>query len=446
MPKGFPYIIGNELAERFSYYGMKAILSIFMTDYLLDASGQPDPMRPEETKVWFHLFVTANYFFPILGALLSDILWGKYRTIICLSVVYCAGHIALAMDETRLGLSLGLTLIAIGSGGIKPCVSAHLGDQFGAISSKQLLSRAYNLFYLSVNIGSIVSTILTPWLLRHYGPSVAFGVPGILMIIATFLFWFGRHKFITVPPVGFKKFWTEFKLPETQKSLLHITILYLFISVFWALNEQYGSSWVLQAKNPLMIKTFSLFGYSLEVYPDQLQVLNPFFVLVFVPLFSYALYPWLKSRFGVEALGKIGIGLFFTALSFLPIIYAESQIQAGHQVSMMWQVYAFALLMISEVMVYGTGLEYSYSQAPKSMKSFIMGMYLLSISLGNLVTALVNLFIQNPDGTSKLQGTAYFWLFFWLMLVTAILYIFISRKYLDRKQTHESNIIPNPGL
>jgi proton-dependent oligopeptide transporter, POT family len=187
MPKGIPFIIGNELAERFSYYGMKTILTVYMTTYLMDAAGKPAVMGPEESKVWFHLFVTANYFFPILGALLADILWGKYRTIIVLSVVYCAGHLALAMDETRLGLSLGLTMIAIGSGGIKPCVSAHLGDQFGE-AHKHLLSKAYNIFYLSINLGSIVSTLLTPWLMRHYGPSVAFGVPGALMILAAFVF------------------------------------------------------------------------------------------------------------------------------------------------------------------------------------------------------------------------------------------------------------------
>ena len=131
MPKGIPYIIGNEAAERYSFYGMKAILVIFMTKYLMDNNGEVAPMSEGDAKVWYHLFNSAVYFTPLLGAIIADAFFGKYKTIIGLSLVYCAGHLALALDETRMGLTVGLTLIAIGAGGIKPCVSAHVGDQFG---------------------------------------------------------------------------------------------------------------------------------------------------------------------------------------------------------------------------------------------------------------------------------------------------------------------------
>jgi proton-dependent oligopeptide transporter, POT family len=131
LPAGIPYIIGNEAAERFSFYGMREVLVVFMTQYLLDGTGAPDTMNQEEAKGWFHLFVSAVYFTPLFGALISDSLLGKYRTIILLSLLYCFGHFVLAMDHTRLGLLLGLGLIAVGSGGIKPCASAHVGDQFG---------------------------------------------------------------------------------------------------------------------------------------------------------------------------------------------------------------------------------------------------------------------------------------------------------------------------
>ena len=104
-------------------------------------------------------------------------------------------------------LFAGLLLITIGSGGIKPCVSAHVGDQFGKGNS-HLLTKIYNWFYFSINLGSVISTLMTPWLLKWYGPHWAFGIPGVLMAIATFLFWKGRHKFIHVPPGG-KKFFNE---------------------------------------------------------------------------------------------------------------------------------------------------------------------------------------------------------------------------------------------
>ena len=132
LPRGIPYIIGNEAAERFSFYGMRAILVVFMTQYLMGTGGHVDLMTDDEAKGWYHLFVSAVYLTPLLGALLSDGLLGKYRTIILLSIVYTLGHFALALDDTRLGLAIGLGLIAIGAGGIKPCVSANVGDQFGS--------------------------------------------------------------------------------------------------------------------------------------------------------------------------------------------------------------------------------------------------------------------------------------------------------------------------
>jgi len=166
MPPGIPFIIGNEAAERFCFYGMRTILVVFMTKYLLDPSGALAVMKPEAAKGWFHLFVSAVYFLPFFGAIIADALWGKYKTILYLSIIYCLGSFTLALDSTRLGLVAGLALIAIGSGGIKPCVSASVGDQFGP-SNQHLLSKAFGWFYFSINFGSFFSTMLTPLLLAQ---------------------------------------------------------------------------------------------------------------------------------------------------------------------------------------------------------------------------------------------------------------------------------------
>jgi POT family proton-dependent oligopeptide transporter len=176
MPPGVPYIIGNEAAERFSFYGMRSILIVFMTTYMVNKMGMPDRMGDAEARYWFSQFVSAVYFLPILGAILAEVFLGKYRTILYLSIVYCAGHFVLAFDETRTGLMLGLGLIALGSGGIKPCVSANVGDQFGE-SNKHLLSKVFGWFYFSINAGSFLSTILCPILLNNpnWGPRYAFG-------------------------------------------------------------------------------------------------------------------------------------------------------------------------------------------------------------------------------------------------------------------------------
>ena len=239
MPPGIPYIVGNEAAERFSYYGMRTILVPFMTKYLIDRSGELDLMPDEEAKFYYHLFLTAVYFCPLFGSILADWLLGKYRTILSLSIVYCLGHLALALDETRLGLTVGLTLIAVGSGGIKPCVSAHVGDQFGP-RNQHLLTPVFNAFYFAINFGSFISTLLTPELLRyfgpHYGPHVAFGVPGFLMLLATWCFWLGRYKFVHVPPAG-AGFWRETFSAEGIRALLKLLLIFAFVAVFWCLYD-----------------------------------------------------------------------------------------------------------------------------------------------------------------------------------------------------------------
>ena len=124
MPPGVPYIIGNEAAERFSFYGMRGILIVFMTTYLVNTTGQLAPMSDAQARAWFSTFVSAVYFLPILGAILAEAFLGKYRTILWLSIVYCLGHLALAFMDTAVGiawgqekvLALGLGLIALGSG------------------------------------------------------------------------------------------------------------------------------------------------------------------------------------------------------------------------------------------------------------------------------------------------------------------------------------------
>jgi dipeptide/tripeptide permease len=215
MPPGIPYIVGNEGAERFSYYGMRAILKVYMialfVQFVDEATVSPEVMadaRARSTEV-VHLFFAGVYAFPLIGATIADRLLGKYRTILWVSLIYCAGHAVLAVagrfgamsqfDAAELSMYLGLFLIAVGSGGIKPCVSANVGDQFTAANG-HLVTKVFQIFYFIINYGSFFSTVLTPLLLVYFSAEVAFGVPGVLMGVATLVFWMGRNKFIHVPP------------------------------------------------------------------------------------------------------------------------------------------------------------------------------------------------------------------------------------------------------
>jgi len=424
IPVGIPFIIANEWAERFSYYGMRAILVVFMTQYLMDAGGQPAHMSENEAQGYFHLFVSITYFTPFFGALIADAWLGKYRTIMLLSLVYCLGHFALALDSTRLGLLLGQSLIALGAGGIKPCVSAHVGDQFGA-GNRHWLGKVFSWFYLAINLGAFVSMLLIPWLLKTYGPALAFAVPGVLMLLATGVFWSGRRRFVHIPAAGVG-FVREVLSGEGLRCLGRLGGIYLFIAMFWALFDQNGSSWVLQSQHMDRV----VFG--VEILPSQIQAANPLLIVLLTPVFHQVVYPALNRVVRVTSIRKIAAGLFVTVLAFALVAWIQGRIDLGLKPSILWQLAAYGLLTAAEVMVSITCLEFSYTQAPRSMKSLVMSLYMAAVALGNLFTSAVNFLIENPDGSSRLAGAGYFWFFAALMLATALGFVCYGRHYREQ--------------
>lgn len=436
-PSQIKYIVGNEACERFSYYGMRSILVVFMIQYLM--------MAEHSAKGIYHLFISANYFLPLLGGYLADRYLGKYRTIIYLSAVYCLGHGVLAVWENKLGLYAGLSLIALGAGGIKPCVSAHVGDQFNR-SNSHLLKKVYELFYWSINFGSFFSTLLIPWLLPNYGASIAFGIPGILMALATVVFRMGKAEYVHVPPTGKEqgsRFWEivlyslthlyDRKKGESFLSVAHakfdkervegaqaaIDIFKVLISVaaFWALFEQHGSSWVLQAKQ--MDRNF--LGFQLEA--SQIPALNPIMVMALIPVFSLGIYPWLERRgIAVTPLRKMSTGMALTGVSFVIVGILQKFLDAGVTLSVGWQILPYLVITMAEVMVSITGLEFAYTQAPRAMKSTIMSLWLLTVTAGNLFTAVIE-FLNHFHGASE------YFFYASLMFVVAGLFIYGATRY-----------------
>jgi POT family proton-dependent oligopeptide transporter len=398
MPPGIPYIIGNEAAERFSFYGMRTILVVFMAQYLvyMDGSGGR-AMSGTQAVEYYHQFTSWVYFTPLLGALLADIFLGKYRTILWLSMVYCLGHAALACmgsyGNSPWWLFSGLFLICIGSGGIKPCVSAHVGDQFGKRNAR-LIPRIYNWFYFSINFGSFFSTLLTPWLLEKHGPHWAFGVPGVLMAIATFMFWLGRKRFVHIPPSGIGFFREAFSR-DGLVALGKLGPLFIFIAVFWSLYDQTGSSWVLQAQQ------MDLKFLGITWLESQIQAVNPILILIFIPLFTFIIYPMMDRVFPLTPLRKIGIGMLLMAASFGLTTLIQTWIDAGQRPSIGWQILAFVIITAAEIMVSIVGLEFAYTQAPKAMKSWIMSLFWLSVWGGNQFTAQVNRQIAIPSPAAQ---------------------------------------------
>ena len=460
-PKQIKYIIGNEACERFSYYGMTGILAGYISGQLL--AGGLGKTEDYATTI-ISLFKSVNYFTPLLGAWLSDKILGRYKTIFWVSLFYCAGHGLLACSDFfgpqgKLNcLFTGLTLIAFGSGGIKPCVSAFMGEQFRPDQS-HLMQKAYGAFYWAINFGSFFSFLVVPWVKNHHGYSAAFGVPGILMAIATFIFWRGKKLYVIVPTnretkhTGFfkvvfttwfqlrqpgKKFWdcarTRFTENEVAAARSVLPILFVFASIpmFWSLYDQTNSTWVLQGNK---MSNVNILG--LDVGGEQMQSLNALLILFFVPIFTLFIYP-LMGRFA-SPLKRMSYGLFLAAAAFVIVALLQKRLEAGEHLSVLWQTWPYVVVTAAEVLVSTTGLEFAFREAAPEMKSMIMSFWLLTVAVGNLFTALLTAVLAHAAPAAANAGSASvsserFMLFAWMMFGVAILFSLIAATYHYRDQ------------
>ncbi|EDW06187.1 peptide transporter family 1 isoform X2 [Drosophila mojavensis] len=347
-PKSVFFIISNEFCERFNYYGMRTVLVLYLSRQL----GYSD----DTATVVFHVFTMFVYFLCVFGAIISDSWLGKFKTILYLSLVYIGGSVLLtlgAIGPLSLPVEtftiLGLALIALGSGGIKPCVSAFGGDQFKVPEQLKQITSFFSLFYFAINAGSLISTTVTPILREdvHCFDDIncyplAFGVPAILMIISVVVFVLGRPLYKIKPPAGNmvvlvsstiwtaittkckekktnpREHWLDYadkkydrKMIEDVKVLMRVLFLYLPLPVFWALFDQQGSRWTFQAT-----RMDGDMG-SWDLKPDQLQVLNPLLILVFIPLYDVAFYPALRLIGIRRPLQKLTMGGILAGIAFI---------------------------------------------------------------------------------------------------------------------------------
>nr|XP_046259451.1 solute carrier family 15 member 1 [Scatophagus argus] len=363
---GYPlsifFIVVNEFCERFSYYGMRAVLVLYFRYFL----------RWDEdlaTSI-YHTFVALCYLTPILGAIVADSWLGKFKTIIYLSIVYAIGQIVMAISAVHditdtdkdgtpnnmtfhIALSMvGLFLIALGTGGIKPCVAAFGGDQFNENQEKQRRT-FFSVFYLCINGGSLLSTIITPVIRaqecgihsKQECYSLAFGVPAALMVVALVVFIAGSGMYYKAEPqgnimldvckcIGFaienrfnhrsKKYpkrqhwmdWAEEKYDKLLiaqiKMVLKVLFLYTPLPMFWTLFDQKGSRWTFQATT--MDGNFGL----IVIQPDQMQTFNPILILTLVPIMDNLIYPLIKKcGLNFTPLKRMTVGMILAAIAFV---------------------------------------------------------------------------------------------------------------------------------
>lgn len=492
IPRQIGYIIGNEGCERFSFYGMRNILTVFLVTSLL--THLPEADRPGAAKDVFHTFVIGVYFFPLLGGWLADRFFGKYHTIFFLSLIYCLGHLCLALFESnRTGFYAGLGLIALGAGGIKPCVASFVGDQFDS-TNKHRAKVVFDAFYWIINFGSFFASLLMPIFLKQLGPAIAFGIPGVLMFISTVVLWLGRKHYILVPPAppdphSFLRVARSALAAGVAGQVLAGTGLLLAVlalvfsakigvvialcSALVALIACGGLGvWIqldgARGSHPdaavegvrsvlrvlvlfaLVTPFWSLFDQKASTWvlqgnvmtkpawfqSSQMQALNPMLVMLLIPFNNLVLYPALK-RLGYEmtALRRMTAGIAFSGFAWIAVGIMQVLLDGGTALTITWQVLPYALLTLGEVLVSATGLEFAYSQAPPAMKGALMSFWNLAVTIGNLWVLVVNAGVRNQSVTDFIASTGFgvtaFQMFFFAIFAFAAALAFglVARSY-----------------
>ena len=492
IPKQIRYIIGNEGCERFSFYGMRNILTVFLVSSLL--LYLPESERARGAKDVFHSFVIGVYFFPLLGGWLADRFFGKYHVIFWLSLVYCLGQACLAMFVTdRTGFFVGLSLIALGSGGIKPCVAAFVGDQFDQ-TNKHRAKVVFDAFYWIINFGSFFASLFMPIFLRYLGPAIAFGIPGVLMFISTAVLWLGRKQYVMIPPAppnphsflrvsqdaiacgGRGRVLVAIAVASVIGSFLLMPQFGFIVSACLALvgviafgglgvwlqldavRDQHPAEAIAGVRSVLRVLVlfalvtpfWSLFDQKASTWvlqadamakpswfqPSQMQALNPALVMLLIPFNNLVLYPALR-RLGYEptALRRMTAGIAFAGLAWIAVGAMQLVLDHGNVFTITWQVLPYVLLTLGEVLVATTGLEFAYSQAPLSMKGAMMSFWNLSVTIGNLWVLVANAGVQNSAVTKFIVSTGFgvtaFQMFFFAMFAftAALIFGLVARTY-----------------
>jgi solute carrier family 15 (oligopeptide transporter), member 1 len=334
-PTGFWFFFWGEFAERCSYYGMRAILSLYMIEKL--------GVEKKDAGTYMSLFIAACYFFPLIGGWIADKFLGKYWTIVLFSLPYVVAQLLVGI-ENRIVVVGALTLLAMGSGVIKPNISTLMGLTYDQQrpGQDQLRTSAFNYFYMAINIGAWLSQLIMPYLRVNYGYQAAFLFPAALMTVALVIFAFGKrfygHEVIVQKYVGPKdescpdgktvtgipvKYvaQTADEIQEEKalklKTLAGIGALFLTVMFFWAIFDQSASTWIFFADTYM---TDNFFGIPLTA--DQVQSFNALFIILMVPISVFIFKQFAKAGKPVKATTKMLIGFGLTALSMFIIAFS----------------------------------------------------------------------------------------------------------------------------
>ncbi|CAA7043756.1 unnamed protein product [Microthlaspi erraticum] len=466
--KACPFIFANECCERLAYYGIAKNLITYFANELHETNVS----AARHVMTW----QGTCYITPLIGALIADAYWGRYWTIACFSAIYFTGMVALTLSASVPGLKpekcigsicppsttaqravllSGLYLIALGTGGIKPCVSSFGADQFDHTDPSERARKAsfFNWFYFSINIGAFVSSTLLVWIQEINGWELGFLIPTVFMGLATVSFFFGTPLYRFQKPRGspITKLWnlsTVTTQVEEVTILLRLVPIWASGIVFSVLHSQIYTLFVQQGRS--MKRTMG--SSSFEIPPACLGVFDTASVFISVPIYDRLIVPFAR-RFtglakGLTELQRMGIGLFVSVLSLTVAAVVETlRLRLAKdldlELTILWQIPQYFLMGTAGVFFFVGRIEFFYEESPDSMRSLCNAWALLTTTLGNYLSSLIVTVVACLSGKddgwipSENLDSGHLDYFFWLLVCLGSLnipvFVYFSVKYTQRK-------------
>jgi POT family proton-dependent oligopeptide transporter len=398
-PKGLTFLFTTEMWERFSFYGMRALLVLYMTKYLLLSQHAGDVIGLSSVKkaleaLFGHLdvqplssqiygFYTALvYFTPIFGGLLADRVLGQRRTVIIGAVLMAIGHFMMAVGPLFLFALLALIL---GSGAFKPNISTQVGGLYAPGDRRR--DRAFSIFYVGINIGAFLAPLVCGTLGEEAGWHYGFAAAGVGMLIGLAIY---LYALPLLPPDERAKaaHVAQKRLDRDEwRALVALLVLFLPNTLFWAAYEQQGNTIILWA-DANTDRAVDLFGLSMQIPTTWFLALNPFMIFAFTP-FVVALWTRQAAR-GREpsSVSKMALGCFGLAAANLIMVAAAFYADAG-KASWLWLFGYFVVVTIGELYLSPVGLSLVTKVAPARMLSMIMGMWLATSFVGDFLAGWI---------------------------------------------------------
>ncbi|MBX5484101.1 MAG: peptide MFS transporter [Myxococcaceae bacterium] len=438
-PVGLYVLFFTEMWERFSYYGMRALLVLYMTKYLfidghyqgvvgytvikgaLEAVFGPLAVQPLSSQI-YGLYTGLVYFTPFFGGILADQLLGQRKTVVLGGVLMAIGHFLMAVESL---FFVALFFLILGNGCFKPNISTQVGGLYAPGDSRR--DRAFGIFYMGINLGAFLAPLVCGTLgqSESFGWHWGFGAAGVGMCLGLVIYLIGQPVLAKDNVMKRKESANVEKqplTPEEKKRVLALVILCALNIVFWAVYEQQGNTMQLWATDQTNWPT--IFGWTIP--NTWFQAFNPMMIFLFTPLL--ALFWGWQAKSGKEpsSVAKMAIGCSILGLSFV-VMVVGALLLGSNKGSLFWPLFCTFMLTIGELYLSPIGLSLVTKVAPPRIVSMMMGMWFFSSFFGNYLSGFIGSFYSRMPG-----GKPAFFLMLTILGLAAGLGIWIMNKPIQR--------------